>query len=551
MKRTGKLVLSIAALAMALVVFSSCSLGHGWRNGQWEVKDMKEGKVLDAEFCEDFKVSNVFSDNMVIQRGEHFRVWGFADESQNGKKVCGEFKGVTAEALVEEGEWELTFACRLPADTVGSDLKIYTDKKEVVFKDVLVGDVYIVSGQSNAEYPMGIHWMFLGEDDDRCPRSAVDPSLPIRLNYKGQGYVNGVSQRGTEEVAKDIDDGLPGWTFADESTLEGFSAIGYMFAYNYVKLTGGTVPVGMVELDGSGRPLGCFVPNEVAEKYNTDFYNSKKGYYVTEGINAEWGRFMFNEYFHPFARMAINGFIWYQGESDLLEETTRRYNGAFTAMVEHMRGTHNLVNRDFPVYFIEFPAIFTQHPDYTGTDNWAFLDIGKIRATMGSMVMGTNNIYQVQSSDLWTDKTYWNSLHPNCKYEQALRAAKIACAVNEDAGIRLDEASGPIVESVTYSEDLLSAKIKFKNVGYGLKTTDGDRFVKGFMVLGNTWTVSLDYDVKARIISRDTVEVYADKPFLGVAYNVISTWVFGDELTLANSAGIPCGAFLDNYYKNK
>ena len=547
-KRYWKIIVASVAVLTAFSTLAACSpVQSSWRDGQKGVTDVINGEVLNAEYCDDFKVSNTFSDNMVVQRNEHFRVWGFADESQNGRKVCGEFKGVTCEALVENGEWVLTFGARLDADVNGADLRIYTDKKEIVFKNVLVGDVYIVSGQSNAEYPMGIHWMFLEEGDDRCPKDSIDPDLPIRLNYKGQGYVNGVKVRGSEEVAKDIDDGLGGWTYATASNLDGFSAIGYLFAYHFVKMTDGQIPVGLIELDGSGRPLGCFVPNEVADKYGTDIYSQDKGYYVTEGINAEWGRFMFNEYFHPFARMAINGFLWYQGESDLLEDTTRRYDEAFVAMVEHMRDTHNLVNRDFPVYYIEFPPIFTQDPNYTGTDNWAFLDIGRIRAVMGSLVNMGPNFYQVQSSDLWTDKTYWNSLHPNCKYEQGERAAKIACAVNNCGGIRLEDASGPVVESVSYSKDLKSATVKFRNVGKGLKTTDGSKTVKGFTVLAAAYLPAANYNVIAKITGKNTVVIKCDMPFVGVSYNVISTGVFGDEVTLCNSAGIPAGSFLDNF----
>jgi len=549
-KGYGKVVAAAVAVIMSFTMLAGCSQKQqGWRDVQKGVTDVVNGEVLNAEFCDNFKVSNVFSDNMVLQRNEHFRVWGFADESQNGKKVCGEFKGVTCEALVENGEWELTFGARLDADPVGADLRIYTDKKEVVFKNVLVGDVYIVSGQSNAEYPMGIHWMFLGENDDRCPKDSIDPDMPIRLNYKGQNYVNGVKVRGSEEVAKDIDDGLGGWALATAANLDGFSAIGYLFAYHFVKLTDGKIPVGLIELDGSGRPLGCFVPNEVAEKYGTDIFSEEKGYYVTEGINAEWGRFMFNEYFHPFARMAINGFIWYQGESDLLEETTKRYDDAFVGMIEHMRNTHNIVNRDFPVYFIEFPAIFLPDPNYTGTDNWAFLDVGKIRATMGSLVNMGANFYQIQSSDLWTDKTYWNSLHPNCKYEQGERAARIACAVNNCAGITLSEASGPIVDKVTYSKDLKKATIKFRNVGSGLKTSDGGTTVKGFTVLAGSFVLAPSYNVTAKITAKDTVTVTCDMPFVGVAYNAITTCVFGDEINLTNSSGVPAGAFLDHFSK--
>ena len=68
------------------------------------IVDVMIGETLDAEPAADFTVSKVFSDYMVVQRGEHIRVWGFAPESENGKKVSGEFKGMFAEAIIENGE---------------------------------------------------------------------------------------------------------------------------------------------------------------------------------------------------------------------------------------------------------------------------------------------------------------------------------------------------------------------------------------------------------------------------------------------------------------
>ena len=109
-----------------------------------EIKDVMIGETLDAPYASDFTVAKIFSDDMVVQRNEHIRVWGFANESENGKKVSGEFKGMFAEALIENGEWTLTFTARLQADTEGAEMKIYTDKKTVTFKNVLVGDVYLI-----------------------------------------------------------------------------------------------------------------------------------------------------------------------------------------------------------------------------------------------------------------------------------------------------------------------------------------------------------------------------------------------------------------------
>ena len=73
------------------------------------------GETINAPYAEKFTVSNVFSSDMVVQRGEHIRVWGFADASENGHKVSGEFMGMFAEARIENGAWTLTFGARLNA----------------------------------------------------------------------------------------------------------------------------------------------------------------------------------------------------------------------------------------------------------------------------------------------------------------------------------------------------------------------------------------------------------------------------------------------------
>ena len=112
------------------------------------VPDSMIGETFDAEYAASFSVAKIFSDDMVVQRNEHIRVWGFAPESENGKKVSGEFKGMFAEAIVENGEWCITFGARLEADTNAAQMKIYTDKTEVIFSGVLVGDVYMIIGQS-------------------------------------------------------------------------------------------------------------------------------------------------------------------------------------------------------------------------------------------------------------------------------------------------------------------------------------------------------------------------------------------------------------------
>ena len=191
------------------------------------ITDVMIGETLEAEPAADFTVSRVFSDYMVVQRGEHIRVWGFAPESENGKKVSGEFKGMFAEALVENGEWCITFGARLDADTVGAEMTIYAgDNKTVTFKDVLVGDVYLVLGQSNAALALS-ESIKGGNDVD------IDENSIIRLNYLNGGGGT-YAEKGTDYVYKDLENTTL-WTKTTQAQALSFSVIGYHFTQEWLQ----------------------------------------------------------------------------------------------------------------------------------------------------------------------------------------------------------------------------------------------------------------------------------------------------------------------------
>ncbi len=510
------------------------------------VTDVMIGETLDAPYAADFSVSNVFSNDMVVQRNEHIRVWGTAPESENGKKISGEFKGMFAEALIEDGKWTLTFGARMEASAeMGHTMKLYTDKKAVEFTDVLVGDVYMVIGQSNVAYGMNEHWA-ANNTDDKAGKNVIDDNAPIRIHYNSLNQVTGYPQRGTEEVCDEVRNGSV-WQKATLANIGRFSAIGYLFAYNYVDITDASVPVGVIEIDGNGQPLGAFMPNEVAEACKTDRFNSSKGYYVTTGVNADWGRYMYNHYMNPFEKYAIAGVLWYQGESDFQVANARVFAQNFSALMTYMRGTHNLVNKDFPVYFIEFPTNYQQPSDFKPSANapmWAAMDVGLIRAVMGSIPQILPNSYQVVSSDLWLDDTFWNTLHPNCKFEQGQRAAKLVAALQ---GIgKKEAAAGPILVSVEWDESGKKAILTYENVGEGLKTSDGGTDVKGFALASSSYGLTQDQgsNIVATITAPNQITLESKRSFTGIAYNSVFWNVYGEQINLCNSEGVPAGATL-------
>ncbi len=506
------------------------------------ITDVMIGETLDAEYAADFTVAKIFSNDMVVQRGEHIRVWGFAPESENGKKVSGEFKGMFAEALIENGEWCITFGARLKADAEGAEMKIYTDEKETVFEGVLVGDVYLVMGQSNAAYEVNSHLTYTDPATQGGGRADIDENSIIRLNYlnnSGGSY----TEKGSDYVYPDLEN-TKAWTKTTLTDTVRFSAIGYYFAKAMVEKSDNTVPVGLIEVAKGGAPLASFLPNEIAEKHSTDYLNKVTGKYLTYRAAEHQGRYLYNCYLAPISRFAVAGAVWYQGESDNPQEFAKVYGEIFGDFISYLRSTHNVINKDFPVFIAELAPIYKEPANYSGTPAWSYMETGTARAYMGLLPSTVKNCYVGSGSDLWNDRTFWNNLHPNNKYELAERLADIAETVIFGKG-SLDEATGPVFHSATISEDKKSAVIKFSNVGQGLTTADGGAAVLGIVGLINKdFVYNTIEPVSATITGKDEITVVFEEAIKAVAYNYFTTDYYGETLNLCNSAKLPAVAFI-------
>lgn len=503
--------------------------------------------TLDAEYAADFTVSKVFSNDMVVQRGERIRVWGFADESQNGKKVSGTFMGMFSEAIIENGEWCITFKARLDACAdLGNTMRIYTDTKSVEFTNVLVGDVFYVIGQSNVAYSVSSHLGVFANDSNKGGSEVIAQyeNAPIRIYYNSLNEsteLAGYPAKGTADVVKDVISGN-GWKVANARNINNFSALGYYTALQVIMETDGKLPVGVIEFDGNGLPLGAFMPNEVAEAVNIDNWDAAQGKYICAGVNNGVGsRFIYNHFMAPFSKYAIAGIIWYQGESNFMDSMgANTFANDFAALMTYIRSTQNVTNPNFPVFVMEFPSIYDRPSNHVG--DWHFMDLGKIRGMVGSIPSVLENSYVSVSSDLWADDTFYNNLHPHCKYEQGGRMAKLILAVCNKS-LEMEKATGPIVESISIAENGQVITIKFTNVGDGLKTIDGASVVNGFYGIKKGSNQMIKVTVKATITAPDTITIIAGTKISGVAYNVDPENFFGVEINLCNSNDMPASAF--------
>ena len=227
----------------------------------------------------DVKLPSIFSDHMVIQRDVEAPVWGWADA---GEKVTVSFAGASKSATADkDGKWMVKLT-KSVASTKPQELKI-KGNNEIVFKNVLVGDVWICSGQSNMEWQLR-----------RCTKKADEITAAAKDNTQLRIY----------DVAKHIKAAEPAtdcpgaWTtLEDPARVSNFSGCGFFFGSKLQKETG--VPIGLLGTNWGGTPVDQWISNEAAEKIGMKRKDS-----IYNGMVA------------PLVPFAIKGAIWYQGESN-------------------------------------------------------------------------------------------------------------------------------------------------------------------------------------------------------------------------------------------
>ncbi len=479
-------------------------------------------EVLAAPAATQFTVSRVFSKDMVIQRNEYIRIWGYAKEDQNGKRVNAEFAGLTGAALIEDGHWYITLNGSLPECTEGRQFRVYGDGVEVVFDGVLVGDVYWMAGQSNAAYNLaGIINEPLSSKESKS--IVISDDDQIRLHRSTPDDIAGLTV-GTV----DMNENTPirrGWQKPKAGAYY-FSALGYCTAKQLYDKLERKVPIGMIEFAAGGVGINAFCPNEVCDALKIDKADKNGVYYAQNVVNNGPSRFMYNHYVYAFQKYPICGIIWYQGESDMNSKNDEKYPERFAAMITEYRNRHDLINHDYPVFVVELPAI------------WQNFNYSSVRTYMGTIPNYLDNAHICQSSDLWKDKTYANNLHPYVKWEQAVRMTSIIMANIYGVGDP-EYAEGPSAVSIDFSDGKCTATIKFRNVGDGLKF-EGDS-LKGFKVKLSS---KLEDPDSVEIVDKDTVVIKTSKAMRSVHYNANMTDTFPETLTLCNSDGVPCTAFI-------
>lgn len=415
----------------------------------------------------DVRLPKIFTDNMMLQRDLPVRVWGWANP---GEAVSVTLTGKSAATKANpRGQW----AVELPAVKAGENLELAVKgKNSLTLKNILIGDIWVCSGQSNMEMQLG---GCLGVADDT---KAADLPKIRRIKFN---HVN------TGNAEQDAPTATP-WQICSSETAGGFTAVGFYFAREIQQKTG--VPIGIIDTNWGGTkiepwiaPVGLSLveelkPQWIAQQAMLKDYQAQLPKKLDEmeawivetrkllasgaptapppslpstGDRAWSG--MYNGMIHPIVRFPIKGALWYQGESNGGEGVT--YYDKMRALIGGWRQQWGQGN--FPFYFVQLASYQAVLKDPAGGNGWA-----KLReAQTKSLTIPNTGMAVITDTVPLADA---GNIHPKNKYDVGMRLARWALA--RDYGQKSLEVSGPLFKEIKIAGG--KARLEFDHADAGL-----------------------------------------------------------------------------------
>jgi sialate O-acetylesterase len=435
----------------------------------------------------DVKLPKIFGDSMVLQQKSQAAVWGWADKGEEVIVSLGESKA-TAKAG-DDGKWSLKLATPAAGGPFVLSVK---GKNEITIPNVLVGEVWICSGQSNAEWNVA---------------SSILPEVERELAKYPKIRMIKVNHNPSE---KPVDDIAGTWQTCSPDTVSNFSAIGYFFARHLQ--TELDVPVGIISTNWGGTICEAWTSKE---KLGTDpdfapiLQRSEK----FQPGNPNQASVLFNGMINPIIPYGIRGAIWYQGESNV--GRAAQYRKLFPAMITDWR--ERFGQGDFPFLFVELAPY--RYGNNLLPELWD--------AQLKTLALKNTGMC------VTTDITTVNDIHPPNKQDVGRRLALWALANTYEKGML--PFSGPLYESMTVEGNKI--RVKFKHSA-GLWTRNQDRVTAThFTIAGEDQKF---VEAKAKV-EGETVVVESDKVAKPVA--VRFAWNELAEPNFFNWARLPASPF--------
>ena len=484
------------------------------------------------------KLASPFTSHMVLQREMKVPVWGTAE---SGEAVTVEFAGQKVSATADtDGQWRVDL--KPLAASAESRTFIVTGSKTaqpIALDDVLVGEVWLASGQSNMVFPVsksrGAPYGLVNEEQE-----IAAANYPLIRMFTG---------RDTKIYEPQASVASEGWLVCSTNTVPGFSAVGYLFARNLQKEL--NVPVGIITEASGASCAEAWISREALAadpqlKFMLDSLDACESYFRASPSNrpavaplhptpinkprAAGGRgggggdpardqhfatVLFNGMINPVIPYAIRGALWYQGESIAWGTPGLNLYGAVQrALIKDWRARWG--EGDFPFYLVQLP----------GQQNIS--NNPRIREEQDSVLSVPNTAMAVT-----IDTGEAHNVHPKNKEPLGDRLTRIALA---NVYGRKIEYYGPMYDSMKVEGGAI--RVSFTHLGGGLKAK-GDT-LKGFQIAGDDKKF---VDAEAKI-DGDTLVISSAQVAAPVAVRYAwDNYPEGMGCNLYNAAGLPAAPF--------
>jgi sialate O-acetylesterase len=494
------------------------------------------GFVLTNQAPADVRLPAVFSDHMVLQRDAAIPAWGWADPGEAIEvSIAGQSARTTADA---KGKWSLKLGKLAAKEPVTMSVK---GKNELTVRDVLIGEVWLASGQSNMQMAVS------GVNNARGEAAAADFPQVRMFTVARKSVPTPQAECGGK------------WVVCSPETVMKFSATAYFFGRDLHQAL--ATPVGLINASWGGTPIEAWTSMDVQEgdkdlapifapwkKMTSEPYDEKQARARYQKQKEEWktrsekakaeGKRppqapkppvaprlqprhpanLFNGMIAPLIPYAIRGAIWYQGEGNSNGPNARLYQKQLPLMIRDWRKRWN--QGDFHFATVQLPGFKQRSDDPGAPSGWAVVREAMLRSLS---LPNTGMAIVIDAGDA-------TNIHPKDKQTVGKRLALWARAKVYGENI---PCSGPLPAGHTIANGEVT--LAFSNTDGGLAAKGGE--LKGFAIAGSDrkWVWA-----QARIVGD---KVVVSCPAVESPVAVRYAWADNPDCNLTNGAGLPASPF--------
>ena len=434
--------------------------------------------------------AGMFSDNAVLQRGMPIPVWGTAD---NGEKVTVKLADQEQSVEAKDGKWMVRLA---PMQAGGPHKMTISGSNTIEFSNILVGEVWVCSGQSNMQFTLKS-----ASNGAEAIAAATDTnirlySVPLKASYTPLDVVQA------------------SWQVCTPETVPGFTAVGYFFGHELRKALG--VPIGLINTSWGGTFAEAWTSPE-GFKALPDYASWVADENAKKADGPNHPSVLYNAMINPLVPYAIKGAIWYQGESNA--GRAYKYRTLFPTMIKSWRDAWG--EGEFAFFFVQL-APFMEVKAEPQESAWAELREAQLITTKTCPKTGMAVI---------TDVGDPTNIHPTQKEQVGARLAIAARKIAYGENIIY---AGPIYKGMKVKSNAVT--LYFDQVGGGLVAKGGD--LTGFAIAGEDHKF---VNASASIV--DGNKVVVSSPAVAKPIAVRYGWADCPVVNLWNKEDLPATPF--------